>query len=262
MVLEAEVERRLSQQLTGSRKASRAFNLLLEDIEVAGLLEQANIVSINRMGYNDHGRVHAKIVALNSLRIYDLLREKEIPSNIIQEEIGDEEDTMTALIMSSYLHDIGISVSRESHDILGMYLARDILNRLLPRIYSDKMKTARIAPIILEAILCHLGAYRATSLEAKIVATSDGTDMEEGRARIPYRIAKPDIHKFSALAIMKVDISKGEKKPVRIAVEMNDTAGVFQIEHQLLQKIRDVGFEDYVEVLGKIADGREVTYLT
>jgi len=41
---------------------------------------------------------------------------------------------------------------------------------------------------------------------------------------------------------------------------MNDTAGVFQIEHQLVQKITDVGFDDHVEIVGIVKDGPTVTY--
>lgn len=262
MVLESDIDRQLSKELRNHAKGQAVLDFLLSDVEVTALLEQANIVSITRMGFNDHGRVHAKVVALNTLRIYLLLQSKDIPSNIIREENGDIDDTIAALLAGSYLHDIGNSVSRESHDLIGFILARDILNRVLPRIYTNPERIAHLTPYILEEILCHLGAYKATSLEAKIVATADGTDMAEGRARIPYRIAKPDIHKFSALAIQRVDISKGEKKPVRITVQMNDTAGIFQIEKQLLQKISDVGFDEYVEILAKMADGREVPYLT
>ncbi len=262
MVLESDIDRQLSKELKNHPKGQISLDLLLQDVEVTGLLEQANIVSITRMGFNDHGRVHAKVVALNTLRIYLLLQSQGIPSNIIREEIGDLDDTIVSLLLGSYLHDIGNSVSRESHDLLGVLLAREILKRILPKLYTEPAKISHLTPVILEEILCHLGAYKATSLEAKIVATADGTDMAEGRARIPYRIAKPDIHKFSALAIQRVDISKGDKKPVRITVQMNDTAGIFQIEQQLIRKITDVGFDEYVEILAKIADGREVPYLT
>lgn len=262
MVLESDIDRQLSKELRNHPKGQSTLDLLLQDTEVTGLLEQANIVSITRMGFNDHGRVHAKIVSLNALRIYLLLQGQGISSNIIREEIGDQDDTIIALLAGSYLHDIGNSISRESHDLLGVILARDVLKRILPKTYSESEKVSHLTPVILEEILCHLGAYKATSLEAKIVATADGTDMAEGRARIPYRIAKPDIHKFSALAIQRVEISKGERKPVRITVQMNDTAGIFQIEQQLMHKITDVGFDEYVEILAKIADGREVPYLT
>ena len=78
---------------------------------------------------------------------------------------------------------------------------------------------------------------------------------------IEAQVGHPDIHQFSALAVEKVSILPGTKKPVKIFVEMNDTAGIFQVEHQLLQKITDVGATDLVEIHVKFQDGREVKYL-
>ena len=260
MVFEAQIDKELSTFLGPYRMAREIFSTFSHDPVVASLLEQANIVSITRMGYNDHGKVHAKIVTMNAIRIYNLLDHTNTETNIVREGIGDNDDAVACLLIGAYLHDIGISISRDSHDMLGVILAKDILARLLPNHTEDTTKIPRMTPIILEEILCHLGHYRATSLEAKIIATADGTDMTKGRARIPAKTSKPDIHQFSALAVEQVEITRGEKKPIRIMIEMNDTAGVFQIENQLVQKITDVGFEDHVEIVGKIRDGPTVTY--
>jgi len=260
MVFEAQIDKELSTLLEPYRTARETYATLSHDPVVASLLEQANIVSITRMGYNDHGKVHAKIVTMNAIKIYNLLSNTNMEANIVREGIGDNDNAVACLLIGAYLHDIGISISRDSHDLLGVILARDILARILPNRIDDTEKIARSTPIILEEILCHLGHYRATSLEAKIVATSDGTDMTKGRARIPAKTSKPDIHQFSALAVEHVEITKGDKKPIRIKIEMNDTAGVFQIEHQLVQKITDVGFDDHVEIVGTIKDGPTVTY--
>ena len=136
-----------------------------------------------------------------------------------------------------------------------------MMTRFLQAVYKDNLeKIVRIRAIVMECVLCHLGSYTSTSIESKIIATADGTDMTKGRARVPYKISKPDIHKFSALSIERVEIIKGQKKPVRIVVEMNDTTGIFQIEIQLMQKIRDVGFTDFIEIEAKIKDGRDYSY--
>ncbi|MDI6825608.1 MAG: HD domain-containing protein [Candidatus Aenigmarchaeota archaeon] len=262
MTLESLIDRELMKELKNYKKCLRLMRIIERDEEVYGLLEQANKVMVVRMGFNDHGRVHSKIVALNALKIYSILEKKKIFGNIILEEIGNAEDVRMALLLGAYVHDIGNSVSRDDHEILGVILARSIITRMLRRADPDAdiAKIARIRAIIIEEILCHLGKYRSTCLESKIVATADGTDMTKGRARIPYKLAKPDIHKFSALAIEKVSICEGKKKPVRIVVEMNDTTGIFQVEEQLLQKIRDVGFRDYVEIVAKVKGRKEIEY--
>ena len=41
---------------------------LVNDPLVGSIQNYANVVSIQRLGYNDHGPVHARIVALNCLR--------------------------------------------------------------------------------------------------------------------------------------------------------------------------------------------------
>lgn len=56
------------------------------------------------------------------------------------------------------------------------------------------------------------------SIEAGLILIADGCDMTKGRARIPLEIpSKPtrgDIHKYSANAIEKVHIHRGEEHPL------------------------------------------------
>jgi hypothetical protein len=262
MTSESSIDRELMKELKKYKKCLRLMRILENDEEVYYLLEQANKVMVVRMGFNDHGRVHSKIVALSALKIYSILEKKKIFGNIILEEIGNAEDVRMALLLGAYIHDIGNSISRDDHEILGAILTHSIITRILKSADSNANigKIVRMRSIIIEEILCHLGKYRSTSLESKIVATADGTDMTKGRARIPYRLSKPDIHKFSALAIENVSICEGKKKPVRIIVEMNDTTGIFQVEEQLLQKTRDVDFRDYVEVIARIKGRKEIEY--
>src|SRR5437016_3710482 len=261
-MIESRVEDDLQAEVKKFPKCAKLLKILLADMEITSLLDAGNRISISRMGFNDHGKVHSKIVSLNSLKIYSLLEKKGINGNVMKEEIGDEEDVRVVLLLGAFLHDLGMCISRESHDILGVIVGRHIIFRLLDEIYEkDIQKISFLESIVMEEILCHLGGYKATSVEAKVVATSDGTDMTKGRARIPYKIAHPDIHQFSALAVEKVSILPGKKKPVIIFIEMNDTAGIFQVEHQLLQKINDVGAQEFVEILVKLQDGREVSYL-
>jgi metal-dependent HD superfamily phosphatase/phosphodiesterase len=262
MTHEGYIDKELKEELKKYKKCSNLLRILEEDEEVYHLLEQANKVMVVRMGFNDHGRVHAKIVALNALKIYSILEKKNILGNIILEEIGNSEDVRMALLLGAYVHDFGNSISRDDHEILGVILAHSIITRILRTVdpNANLGKIARMRSIIFEEILCHLGKYRSTSLESKIVATADGTDMTKGRARIPYKLSKPDIHKFSALAIESVSVIEGKDKPVRIVVEMNDTTGIFQIEEQILQKIRDVNFKDYIEVIVRIKGRKEIKY--
>jgi metal-dependent HD superfamily phosphatase/phosphodiesterase len=254
---ESDITKELYSELEKYKKAKNLLKLLEKDKEVNEFLELSNIVTMLRLHMNDHGKMHAKIVALNSIKIYKILLQNKIFGNIQQEGIGGEEEEIIALLLGSYLHDIGNSISRENHELLGVILAKPIIERVLKEI---KIKSFKIEGTILEEILCHMGNYISSSLEAKIVACADGSDMTKGRARIPYQLGKADIHSFSAMAIDEVNITNGETKPVRIEIKMNDTAGIFQIEEILNKKIEKLGFQEYVEVIANIKNEKVVRY--
>jgi metal-dependent HD superfamily phosphatase/phosphodiesterase len=254
---EIEITRQLYSELRKYKKATKLLELLENDREVNQFLELSNVVTMLRLHMNDHGKMHSKIVALNSIRIYKILLKNKIFGNIQKEGIGGEEEEIIALLLGSYLHDIGNSISRENHELLGLILAKPIIERLLKEIGVESFK---IEGTILEEILCHMGNYVSSSLEAKIVACADGSDMTKGRARIPYESGKADIHSFSAMAIDEVNIKNGETKPVRIEIKMSDTAGIFQIEEILNKKIKKLGFEDYVEIIANVKNEKIVKY--
>ncbi len=65
---------------------------------------------------------------------------------------------------------------------------------------------------------------------------------------MPYHKGKVDIHSVSALAINNVILEKGEEKPLRITVAMDNPAGVFQVQAVLEKKIRTSGLRDHVAI--------------
>jgi metal-dependent HD superfamily phosphatase/phosphodiesterase len=76
--------------------------------------------------------------------------------------------------------------------------------------------------------------------------------MEAGRARIPFKAGKVDIHSISALSIEKVDIIEGEEKPINIKISMSDTAGIFQIDELLKPRIEKSGLQKYFHVIAEV----------
>ena len=256
--MQKEVEKELEKFLKG--KVKQVYLKLSKDKEVKGFLEQANNLSILRLGYNDHGEVHSKIVALNALKMFDILVKKGFRPTVAKEEIGSIEDSRVAILVGAYLHDIGCAISRDDHEMTGVIIALPIIKRILSKFYPA-YKLSKISCLILEAILCHMGNYEATSLEARIVEAADGTDVTKGRARIPFHIGRKDIHKFSALAIEKVEIKEGKRKPIRIEVFMENPAGIFQTEEIMLKKIKDAKLEEHIEVVANIRGESKVRYL-
>jgi len=241
---------------------ARAVSVLEKDPEVASLLRMSNVMAVSRLGYNDHGPVHARIVAGAALELLERLIAEGVQLTSIKDEVARSEDEVRAIVVfAAYLHDIGNAIHRDMHEVLGALIAKDVVDRLLPKVLEgvgDRVYALRQE--ILHAI--HATAYNASCLtvEAGVVKVADGLDMSEGRARLPYKLGKIDIHSVSALSIKRVDIERGEHRPIRIVVQAEDLAGLFQIERVLLPKIRTSGLEDYIEVAMYARERLLITY--
>ena len=230
---------------------SRAWMILSEDKEIQGLLKFSNINAVERLLYNDHGPVHATIVAGSALEIFELLLHQGYkPSSISNGTVSNIDKARLIVLLGAYLHDIGNAVHRKNHELIGVCLANNLLRRVLPKILKkDFNETLGIALEVMHTIYATAMDVKALTLEASIVKVADATDMAEGRARLPYRKGKSDIHALSALAIKSVEILPGERKPLRIVVVMDGTAGFFQIEEVMLPKIKTSKLRGMVEIL-------------
>ncbi|MCF8884271.1 MAG: HD domain-containing protein [Nitrososphaerota archaeon] len=238
------------QKIKQNPLLEKAFMILEGSVEVQAYLSMANVTAVQRLMYNDHGPVHSRIVSGSALEIFDILVENGYTPSIVKDGVGDEVDARIVTMIGAYLHDIGNAIHRSLHHITGVAIASRFLPRLLKKIYGDYLKAYKLTPEILHCILSHDERERALSLEAGISKVADGTDMAEGRARIPYRHGKSDIHALSALAIKKVEIVRGDSKnrPVKIIVDMENEAGIFQIEQVLGMKIQTSGIADTIEI--------------
>jgi metal-dependent HD superfamily phosphatase/phosphodiesterase len=242
--------------------------LLLQDDEIQALQDYANSVSIKRLSYNDHGPVHMRTVALNALIMMGLLRDAGIQTSLEKEDSGGFEDSLTALLLAAILHDVGMSMGRQDHELHGCYLAYPIMDRLLARVFPAPAAAARrvtIRSLALEGISGHMGNRAIYSLEAGVLLVADGCDMQKGRARIPMALSEGpkvgDIHKYSANSIEDVKIGKGGEKPIRIGISMSSEVGLFQIEEVLLQKIAASTAKPYIELYALVNQNEPKRYL-
>jgi metal-dependent HD superfamily phosphatase/phosphodiesterase len=249
-----------------SGKAAAALELLLQDEELQAAQEYANTVSIVRLGYNDHGPVHMRTVAMNVLIMFRLLRQAGIKTSLEKEECGGFEDSLIAALCASILHDLGMGIGRQDHEMHSVYLALPILNRVLTEVYrGDLHKQAMVRALTLESISGHMGARAIHSLEAGVVQIADGCDMTKGRARIPLALGQTTkgghIHQYSANSIEEVRIDAGKEKPIRIDVCMSNDAGFFQVEEVLLKKIAGSTAKPFIELYAQVRDEAAHQYL-
>jgi metal-dependent HD superfamily phosphatase/phosphodiesterase len=249
-----------------SAKIQKGVKQVLEDEEIHTIQEYANNVSIVRLRYNDHGPVHMRTVVLNAIIMLGFLKEAGIKTSLETEGVGDFEDSLLGIVYAAMLHDLGMSIGRQDHEVHSAYLVFPILERLLTEIYKDNLKKRIIIrSTALEGITGHMGNRTINSLEAGIVQVADGCDMTKGRARIPMALNMTaragNIHQFSANSIDEVKISRGVEKPINIMISMSSEVGLFQIEEVLLAKIAVSTAKPYIELYAQVGKEKPKRYL-
>lgn len=243
---------------------SRLAKILLESDEIKAIQDYANTVSITRLGLNDHGPVHMKIVCYNALKMLILLHEAGVKTSLEKENAGSFIDSVSAVMIAALLHDSGMTIGRKDHEIYSGIIAYSIINDVLRQVLSDErdmMRRVVIRSIAMEGIIGHMGTHPIHSIEAGIILIADGCDMKKGRARItleiPSKPAEGDIHKYSANSIEKVKISKGDECPLKIDVQMRSEVGFFQVEEVLIPKLQSSPAKHFIELYAGV-EGEEV----
>ena len=240
---------------------------MLVDEEIHLYHSYANAVSVRRLGYNDHGPVHARLVTYNALKILRFLHEDGVKTSLEEEEIAGYEASQVAVALGAFLHDFGMGVAREGHEWHSLSLGDQIIRRYLDRLYPDEPALRVVVRAMAhEVIVGHMAKVRIHSVEAGVVLVADGTDMTRGRSRIPQLMERDpvvgDMHRFSASAVKRVDITAGEHKPVRITVAMDNETGLFQVEEVLMTKVKASPIIDTLEIAAVVKEGAPRFYLS
>ena len=159
------------------------------------------------------------------------------------------------VVLGCLTHCLGMAVHRNGHEEMSLFLAADRLPRLLEGIYEDPEKTI-VEAEVLQTIISHRSDGQPLSVEAGIVRVADALDMAKGRSRIPFEAGRVSIHSLSAAAIEAVRIHH-DTGHVMIDVEMNNSAGLYQVDNLLRSKLRGSGLEDHINVRATIEGATE-----
>ncbi len=231
-------------------RVNEALAYVEDDTEITAYLEAQNVNPVARMRYNDHGKKHVNIVRNRAMCLYDLLKGAGVEFNGASDQGLDEADEAVVVALAAELHDIGHVVHRDDHTYYSIPLAADILDRVLDDLgFYDVAETVRMKGEILHAILCHTTEESPLTTEAGVVRVADALDMEKGRSRIPYEQGGRGINTVSSQAIKRVSLRPGDEKGVLVEIEMNNAAGVYQVDNLLKAKLRDSGLEDHVRIV-------------
>ncbi len=263
---EINLESKILNKLKNFPDCIKLVHYLFEDEELQAMQDYANNVSIKRLGFNDHGPVHMRQVANNAIKMLNILHNNNVQTSLEREEIGTFEDSMCAVVLAGMMHDLGMMIGRASHEEMSIVLAIPIIERALKHVFpNDIQRRTIIKSLTLEAIIGHMSTQKIHSIEAGIILIADGCDMTKGRARIPLAINNApkvgDIHKYSANAIERVMIKPGERKPIKITIEMSGDVGFFQIEEVLFTKVNSSPAKEYVELYAGVVGQECKCYL-
>ncbi len=217
------------------------------DEELYALWQAMNVNAVNRLGMSDHGPVHFQIVSNIALKLLRQLMERGVVPSVVKDHQLTNNDAEVIVVLGALLHDLGMSIHRIDHEQYSLFVAQPKIDDLLEGLYPVAARTI-LRSETLHAIIAHRSNGHPLTLEAGVVRVADALDMTKGRSRIPFEAGVVNIHSLSAAAIEQVEIKSGTEKPIHINVRMNNSAGIFQLDELLKEKLDGSGLEKYVEV--------------
>ncbi|HEX7246203.1 MAG TPA: HD domain-containing protein [Solirubrobacterales bacterium] len=257
---EAVADAQVRAPTRGNRKLETFLDAINGDEQVRAWWYMTQVHS-ERLGMSDHSWVHMQIVLNIALRLLRLLVKAGVEPAMVADHGMSARDAEVVVAGGALLHDVGMSIHRTDHEAYSLFLASGALERLLAEAYRQPERTVVVAEI-LHAIIGHRRRGEPYTLEAGVVRVADALDMAQGRTRLPIEAGQEGIHSISAAAVDKVRIEAGETRPVLIEIDLNNSAGIFQVDDLLATKIRGTPLDGQVEVLAKIEGETEKRLLS
>jgi metal-dependent HD superfamily phosphatase/phosphodiesterase len=253
--VDGRFERRIVMNVPHRRnpKLQKVMELVNADDELYALWTAANVNAVERLQMSDHGPVHVKIVMNIAVRMLRLLADAGVSTGVANNYDMEMDDAEVVVALAALLHDTGMSINRSDHEGFSLFIAQSKLKEILPELYPPREATI-IRSEVLHAIISHRAGGKPLTLEAGVVRIADALDMAKGRSRIPFSKGSLSIHSVSAAAVESVSIDKGSAKPIRVIIELSNSAGLFQLDQLLRKKVDGSGLEQYLEINAKVGE--------
>jgi metal-dependent HD superfamily phosphatase/phosphodiesterase len=235
----------------GNRRLEALLEAVNADDQLKAWWHVAAVNATRRLGMSDHSWVHIQIVLNIGLRLGRLLFRRGVVPSLVADFAMTERDAEVVIAAGCLMHCVGMSIHRSDHERYSLFLTADKLGSLLGGIYEEPERSIVVAES-LHAIIGHRSDGAPFTVEAGIVRVADALDMARGRSRVPFEAGHRNIHSLSAYAIEDVKIVPGEDRPVRVEIAMSNSAGIYQVDELLAEKLRGSGLEDYIEVIARI----------
>jgi metal-dependent HD superfamily phosphatase/phosphodiesterase len=234
----------------GNRKLQALVDAVNGDLQIKGWWHAA-AVNAERLGMSDHSWVHIQIVTNIGLRLARLLFRAGVTPSVVADHGLTERDAEVVIAAASLFHCVGMSIHREDHERFSLFLTADKLPELLAPLYDEPARTIVVSEA-LHGIISHRSNGKPFTIEGAIVRVADALDMAKGRSRVPFEQGLQNIHSLSNYAIESVKISPGTDKAVRVEIEMNNSAGIFQVDEGLGTKLRGTPLAEHLDVVARI----------
>lgn len=85
-----------------------------------------------RAAVNDHGPVHVRTAMHHGDTLLRLLMEAGVQPNCITDHAMSEDDARVVVLLGLALHDVGMSIHRDRHELLSVPIALDWMRRKVP----------------------------------------------------------------------------------------------------------------------------------
>jgi len=252
---EAVRDMRITLPARGNRKLRDLIERVNRDTQLKALWHAANVNAVTRLQINDHSWVHIQIVTNIGLKLLRELRRAGVEPGMVADYGMRREDAEVVVVLGCLTHCLGMAIHRTGHEDMSLFLAADRMPRLLEGLYEEPELTI-VQAEVLQTIISHRSDGVPLSVEAGVVRVADALDMAKGRSRIPFESGRVSIHSLSAAAIEEVRI-KGTDGRVLIEIEMNNSAGLYQVDNLLRSKLRGSGLEERIEVEATISGESE-----
>ncbi len=242
--------------LKNNIRLEKVLQRIYGNAELHQLWKCANMNAVDRSNINDHGEIHVRIVSNAALRILRLLMKGGIEPSVVKDYGLEKDDAEVVVVLAACLHDVGIAVHRNNHEHHSITIAYPKARELLAGVYEEPAITI-LTSEVLNSIISHNVHETCLTVESGVLKVSDALDMAEGRSRIPFETGKVNIHSISAQAVDSVDIEAGETCPVKIVVNLSNSAGIFQVDELLRHKLQNSSISEYVEVMARVQGENE-----
>jgi uncharacterized protein len=253
---EAVRDMRINVPSRGNRILRDVVERINRDESIKALWHAANVNAVARMQINDHSWVHIQIVTNIGLKLLRELKRAGVQPGMVTDYGMTQEDAEVVVALGCLTHCLGMAIHRNGHEEMSLFLAADRLPALLDGLYEEPERTI-VQAEVLQTIISHRSDGEPLSLEAGIVRVADALDMAKGRSRIPFETGRVSIHSLSAAAIEEVKIGAGPDDKVLVEIEMNNSAGLYQVDNLLRSKLRGSGLEKHLEVAATLEGDTE-----